>query len=252
MLLKINGNVFYSLDKFLDLESFDNLHENITFNLAKYNEYVWPSQTSQTGLFDQNHTIISKAFDEHRKLEKYSELNDLKLRTYLKLNKAVTLGLSFQITGNKSYPDEYHFKHRSAFCRDYPWTKEFKPVIDWIKDQNCFDDFGRIILWINEPNQKTTYHKDYPNQFKNREKPYFRRDPFIWLTGNPGKKLSVIDSDTNKEYESDSRAVVFDTNNYHCSIGHPYFTTYSLRIDGKFSESFLHKTGLYEHFKDFE
>jgi hypothetical protein len=60
--------------------------------------------------------------------------------------------------------------------------------------------------------------------------------------------LIAKDIDTGEEEFSTARACVFDTNNWHCSLGNNTFTSWSLRIDGSFNPEWARKIGIAGHY----
>lgn len=236
---KINNELFYNLEKYLDMKSFDELNDQINLTLAKNFQHFRPAGTSQATLHDQNFISIFNKRDEI--LKTHPELSSEHALFYAKLCGTVTLGTNFTVRGNKGYPATYYKKHLRESATLYPFDDQFKFLFDWIDAQGCFDEYGRVIFWINEPGQSTTLHRDY-------QLGKGRNDPFIWFTGIIPKQLSILDTETNTMHYSTSRACVFDSNNIHASKGHPTYVAWSLRVDGRFNKEWAEKAGISEYF----
>jgi hypothetical protein len=236
----INNQLFYDLEKYLDMKSFDELNDQINLTLAKNFQHFRPSGTEQGTLYDQN--FISVYNKRAEILKTHPELSHIHALFYAKLCGTVTLGTNFIVRGTKGYPAKYSEKYLRESAILYPFDDQFKFLFDWIDAQGCFDEYGRVIFWINESGQSTTLHRDYPvGEGLN--------DPFIWLTGIIPKQLTILDKTTNTIHYSTSRACVFDSNNIHASKGHPQHAAWSLRIDGKFNKEWAEKAGIADHFK---
>jgi len=238
----INGKPFVNLDDYLDIEAFDNLENRISLMLAKHSDKIQTSSTPQDTLYNREHVMFTNKMDEYKNNPSILDFNNEQLELYAKLNSAVTLGRHLSIRANMGYPATYRFKHMSRLTAELPWSADFKFVFDWIDDQKCFNDYGRVLFWINEPNQKTAFHRDYPDDNLDQ------RDSFIWLTGKNKKRLVLKDTDSGKEHMSDCRALVFDSTNPHCSQGNELFTAWSLRIDGIFNADWATEVGIAEYF----
>jgi hypothetical protein len=238
----INNQIFYNLENHLDMSSFDSMNDKIALALAKNYTHFRPSGTSQNTLYDQNTESVFKKRDEVYNNAPEGTMSYVDAWFYAKLTGAVTLGTNFVLRGNIGYPKTYSKKHENQYAYIFPYDNQFQFLFDWIDAQGCFNEYGRVLFWINEPCQKTALHRDYPDPIKSN------KDPFIWLTGIIPKKLVVLDPDTNEKHYSNTRACVFNTSNPHASEGHPQFTAWSLRIDGSFNKEWAEKAGIAEHF----
>jgi hypothetical protein len=238
----INGQPFVNLEPYLDMSAFDNLEDRISYALAKNSDNFQTSSTTQDTLYDKTQTIFVNKVVAYKKDPALSELSEKQLEWYAKLNKGLTLGNHLTIRMKPGYPSTYVIKHIDRFTVESPWAADFDFVLDWVKNQKCFKEFGRVLFWVNESNQKTAWHRDYPDN--NLDK----RDPFIWLTGKNKKSLMLKDPNTGEDYISDSRALVFNSTNPHCSLGNELYTSWSLRIDGVFDKEWATRAGIAEYY----
>lgn len=237
----INNKPFVNLEEYLDMYSFSNIENQISLMLAKHYDKIQTSSTPQDTLYNDEHTMFTNKITEYKEDPNTTGFNNEQFELYAKLNSAVTLGRHLSIRANMGYPATYKYKHMNRLTTNLPWSSDFQFVFDWIDAQNCFSDYGRVIFWINEPNQKTAFHRDYSDNNN-------IRDSFIWLTGKNKKKLVLKDSNTNEEHITNCRAVVFDSMNPHCSQGNEFFTSWSLRIDGLYNKDWATKVGIAEYF----
>jgi hypothetical protein len=243
----INNQPFINLDRFLDISSFQNLIPHINLAIAKNAESIEVGTSSQMNLLDQN----LKAFRDVKAHywghpDKYPpNLNSSQMDTYLKLNKYVTLTETLAVRGTRNYNrDISNFlkKHLVEGSVDTPSAKDFRFLTDWINDQNCFEEYGRIIFFISEAGATGIAHKDHSSQVK---------DMFIWLT-NPAapKIIKLVDKITGIRHKSESNSAVFDNREYHETINPTPWTSWSLRIDGVFKREWALKAGIYKHFAE--
>lgn len=240
----INNQLFYNLETYLDMQSFDSINDKICIALAKNYNHFRPSGTSQDTLYDQSTVSVYKKRDDVLKSELANQFKtQAQALFYAKLAGTVTLGTNFVLRGNIGYPATYSKKHMHEFSQKFEFDEQFKFLFDWIDAQGCFTEYGRVIFWINEPNQKTAFHRDYPTKTN-----AIHKDPFIWLTGVIPKRLVLLDDVTKELHYSTSRACVFNTNNIHSSIGNTTSASWSLRIDGAFNPAWAKNAGIAEYF----
>jgi hypothetical protein len=236
----INEKIWINLESYLDMESFFSFENQISYNLAKNAKYIETSYTPCYSLFDRQ----LDGYHE-KKIEyniQFSELGRYEINWYTKLQGTATLGNHLKIRENKGYPYTYKLKGLNEYTFNLAPYSDFKFLFDWIDEQNCFLEYGRTLFWINEPNQKTAFHTDYGDINSDN------RDMFIWLTGQYPKTLLLLDDTTNKIYETNNRALVFNNVNWHCSKGHSDYVSWSLRIDGVFNPIWAEKVGIKNYF----
>ncbi len=236
----INGEKWIDLSAHLDMSSFELLEDQISYNMAKNAKYIEPSYTPQFTLLNKN----LPGYLEERSVYKqqYPDFGPAEINWYTKLKGTATLGTQLVLRGNKGYPATYQHKHLDEYSVNLPASNDFKFLFDWIDQQNCFTEYGRTMFWINEPNQITAMHTDYGNPQLDK------RDMFIWLTGTNSKKILLKGNDSETIYETNSKAMIFNTINWHGSKGHPDYVSWSLRIDGAFNPEWAEKVGIREYF----
>jgi hypothetical protein len=235
----INGKNWINLEDHLDINSFDILHDKITFAIAKNAKHIETSYTPRNTLFNPLPGFLEERI---KNKEMFPEFDQSQINWYTKLKGTITLGTHLMLRGNKGYPRTYQYKHLNEYSADMPWANDFDFLFKWINDQKCFSEYGRVMFWINEPGQKTALHTDYGNI--NSEK----KDMFIWLTGRFKKRIILKDNVTGETYLSSYRAMIFNNVNWHGSIGDEQFTSWSLRIDGVFLPEWAESVKIKEYF----
>jgi len=242
-MFKINDNVIVSLDSFLDIESLLDLKPQIEYAIAKHSDLAVPSQYTGNIFLELGKGMLDITEDEKQTLlEKYPYIKDLthkELLLWLRYHFDITYGQShLQIISSKSW-DNKHLKEESNTT---PATESFKCLLDWVDKQNIFSSYGRVNLFLNEPYSITPIHHDPP------ERHISPKDQFIWITLSDRKQFFVYDESTNKKHYVNGTVSTFDNHNYHGSEPSRY-ASWSLRVDGVFSDEFLTKTGMVGHFQ---
>lgn len=237
----INGQNWINLENHLDMTAFDAMNDQIVYAIAKNAKYIEPSYTPGFTLFDRTRGGFIEESSKNKK--QFLEFDTNQLNWYTKLQGASTLGNHLILQGNMGYPASFEHKHLSKNSIILPAANDFNFLFDWIKNQNCFTDYGRTMFWINEPNQITATHTDYGNVDLGN------RDMFIWLTGRYPKTILLSDNETKEIHETNTRALVFNTVNWHGSKGHRDCVSWSLRIDGSFNPDWAEKVGIREYYK---
>ena len=133
--------------------------------------------------------------------------------------------------------DTYESKHDPSHCKDHPIISNFKPFIDWLELENIFEFIGRIVIFLNETGSSVIEHRDYSDGVS-------KKDQFIWICPLGNKKFYIRD-EKEKVYFN-SKFCYFDNANIHGSDIIEQ-SSFSIRVDGVFSKSFLDKTKLKNH-----
>ena len=149
------------------------------------------------------------------------------MHNVVQLNESIRL----RVTSN----GDYRIKHLAAACVDTPAMAYWQFLKEWIAAQQVFSEYGRIVVFVNEPGSITIPHRDYPEGF-------IQQDEFIWLAIDGRKKFWMM-SDNGTKYPINTRAAFFSSADLHGSDSNIY-PSYSIRIDGVFSQEFLKRTNL--------
>lgn len=241
----INGLPWFDLEPYLDLSDLEKQRHLFALAIASNPSHIFTSLVGiQSNLYDQKETELGDFAKMRARLpgedsEAFSTLGSMaRFYTYCKYMYPVTpLGLCMYIRTIRD--DNYFKKHKKEACIDTPVSSHFGFLLDWLDGSGVFEEYGRVILFLNEPGTSTPMHRDYPF-------PVSQKNQFIWLSLGNSKSFFVADDNGTKHHIT-SRCAIFDNANWHGSEPCCH-ATWSLRVDGVFSESFLEKTGLSSHF----
>lgn len=240
----ILGQPYLVLDKFVNTKSFDKILDTLILAVAKSSYAQGPTYTgpgyidrSQKSIHETYHEIISDQSHPYHKLLK--DLKNWEPYYFVKYKwPGHTLGQCLVI--RDAVTNSYLDKDNEEKCRDHPIKANFSDFLTWIDSQNIFSSIGRIVVFLNEAGTSVLEHMDYPDGIS-------RKDQFIWIAPLGNKNFFVRD-DKEKHFFN-GRFIYFDNSNIHGSDVIPQ-STFSIRIDGKFSETFLKKTKLSSHIHD--
>jgi hypothetical protein len=127
-----------------------------------------------------------------------------------------------------------------AWTHDAKYFPEFKEWIEKLQG-DVFEHIGRIIIFKAEHDGRTALHRDliYPdeNDFFNH------RHEFIHLRTRLDRDFYIWDQQADIKITATSHATFFNDQDWHNGGTCPR-QTFSIRIDGKFSELFRKKIGI--------
>lgn len=241
-MFKINNKIVVDLTPYVDIENLLSLKPFLEYAIVKNIEYQVPAQYDGDVFLDKGVGFID--IDDKTKqqmIEKYSYLSALNYKEmllWLRYNMDITYGQShLYVISSKTWEG----KHLKDNCELTPVTETFKPFLTWLEEQNIFSSYGRVVIFLNEPNCFTPIHHDppYPD--------ISPKDEFIWISVDSRKRFFIFDGDTKEKTYIPGLIGTFDNHNYHGSDPCKY-ANWSVRIDGIFSNDFLNRTGMVGHF----
>lgn len=244
MFYNILNQPYLPLDLWLDMKKFDSIVDDIILAVAKSSYAQGPTYPGP-GYLDKSKKTIYEIYREivsdplHPYYEMLKNLKNWEPYNFVKYKwPGHSLGqcLVLRSSGLGSYSD----KANSDKCIDYPIKENFKVFLNWLDEQNIFSSIGRIIVFLNESNTSVLEHCDYPDGIS-------RKDQFVWISPLSNKSFYVRDNE--QKYYMNSRVCYFDNANIHGSDLLPD-PTFSIRVDGLFSENFKLKTSLNKHLDD--
>jgi hypothetical protein len=128
-----------------------------------------------------------------------------------------------------SKPDSYFDLDKTELWNAAPASAEFTPLMDFIATLP-FKSTGRILIMYDDVNRPVTPHRDHTDTDVCHE--------FIWFRTNLRKPFYLLNADTQKKLYVTSHSAWFDTvNQFHGSEGAPGLT-FSIRVDGVFTDDF--------------
>lgn len=243
MILGINNHPYLDLSPYIDIDSLRNMHKEICFGLAKST-----SNTTiyGTGLGDLNDR---KSFmDLAKKYNASADQFDKEIFDTLDWNQRAIFFKLYEDMYNASrvvtlrdMPPEkrfenYFFKGKEKFTEPTKNADHFPKLLDWIYNLPIFSEIGRIIFFLNEHDCSLQVHMDSPKRFRHREE-------FIWLNPTGKKRFWILDPDTREKTYIEAPAAFFNSLDWHGGDAIPTYE-YSLRIDGKFTDSFREQLGI--------
>lgn len=136
--------------------------------------------------------------------------------------------------------DKFANKHLKSTVTRRKLSEEFQFIFDWIDEQDCFEQYGRVMFFFSDANSSGKIHRDYP-EWALQDNP---GDMFLWISGPVVKRIFVYDNTTEEKVYSQSRAVTFNNCNYHGGENLNDTRAWSMRVDGIFKEEWASKVGI--------
>jgi hypothetical protein len=252
MIRGINSQPYLNLDSHIDIDSFKKLHYKICKGLvlSKYKKegnLVKPGGCEQA--LDQGFKPFFLVIEEYHALPNDHEikvigreLGELKNRDqfllFLKLAMGAYDPYQFVFLKTEDGGWETRFEEKT-------WTPDaelFPELVEWLKtlEGTVFTHLGRIIFFKAEHDCLMPMHRDL---ILPEEHDYFdHRHEFLHLRSNLDKPFYIWDGDDTKVLV-ESHATFFNDQDWHAG-GRVNKQTYSLRVDGVFTEDFRNKIGI--------
>jgi len=234
----INNHPAIDLSSYVNVQSLLELKPYLDYAVVKssvsakpggYYSYMSLEQKGP-GIYDIQESEIDTSLPFVKDL-----IDNDQLVSWLRYQKDVIYGQqSIQII----YAPDYTTKHIRDKCVATKHANYFESLFDWTKQENIFKEFGRVVVFLNEPGVSTHIHFDEPHQ----------KNEFIWISLSNRKRFFMYDVDTQTKHYLDGLVGIFDTSNYHGADASDY-ASWSIRIDGVFTDDFLNRTGMYEYFR---
>lgn len=129
----------------------------------------------------------------------------------------------------------------------YAWTNNinnFTGLRTWLDSLigTVFEQYGRILFFIHEHDCGLLLHRDGLKSVPHK-------NDFLWINPTALKKFYVYDEDTNTRHDVLSKAAFFNDLDMHGGDVTSQMT-WSLRIDGVFTQQFKEKLGI-EHLTEY-
>lgn len=244
----INNKHYFDLEPHVDMKELEDMYPDIVLGIVKSNlaglikdsgadtenfsDKTLPSITNKT-----NSTVK----DKNNPYYKYYEELNFDIPACRSFNKYVfDLSMMGQLLYLRGYGSKgIQYKHVEEANFDSPGYAYFPRFKKWVNNLKIFDSIGRIIFWFNAPGEPASIHKDtfvgYP-------------DHFMLINLRPNRKeLFVVHPDTNEHLVIPSKAYVFDTRNYHGTVGKD-FSGFTIRIDGIYNKQWAINAGVWDFF----
>lgn len=254
MIRGINSQPYIDLDSYIDVDGFTKLHYEICRGLAQA-EYKKEGNMVKPGGCDAYVPPFKPLF---KALEEYHALpNDHEIKIQGRLlgeyNNRDKFMLFLKLAFGAYDPYQFIFLKTEeggwqTRFEEKQWTPDalnyFPKLVDWLNNlitENVFEHLGRIIFFKAEHDCLMPMHRDLilPDETE-----YFdHRHEFIHIRPNLDKPFYIWDTDINHKILVESRATFFNDQDWHAG-GRTNTQTYSLRIDGIFTEEFRKRVGM--------
>jgi len=254
MIRGINNQPYINLEPFIDIEGFKQLHYKICKGLVlaeykKEGNIVKPGGID--GVIEYPFKPLYKAIEEYEALPENHEIrvigkeigewnNRDKFVLFLKLTLGAYDPYQFIFLKTEDGGWETRFKEK-AWTNDIQYFPELKQWLENLVSSGVFKHLGRIIFFKAEHDCILPLHRDLilpaETDYSNH------RHEFIHLRPNLDKPFYIWDPDINQTIPVTSLASFFNDQDWH-SGGKAEKQTYSLRIDGIFTDEFREKLGI--------
>lgn len=255
MIIGINNLPYIDIEPYLNMETFDSLQSEILLGFAEAREFAkegtWmtPGFTHEESSYIMNWKPIYKAIEEFKNLPddnpiKISGLTLYKdFKNYHQRNK-FTRFLKMAMGAYDPYIyyflwEEGSWDDRSAARKLTDEAVYFPNVVKWIEnmiDEEIFEHIGRVIFFHCEADGIPFEHRDLDAKNGiNNISPH--RNEFIHIRPNTKKAFYVWDPETKNKIYLNTRAAWWNDQDWHGGE-RIIEQSYSLRIDGKFTEKF--------------
>ena len=261
MIHGINNKVYFDMEPYVSMETFDNLQTEIMtgFALARHyaKEGTWmaPGFTFEDMSYKHNWKPIYQAMQEFQQLPDNDPIKiaGLKLiptdfKNFQQRN-IFTRYLKMAMGAYDPYIyyylwEEGSWDDRTAPRKLTPEAEYFPNTVKWIESMvgTIFQDIGRVIFFHCEHDGLPFEHRDLDaRNGVNVVKPH--RNEFIHIRPDTRNQFYIWDPEKKFKYGINTRAAWWNDTDWHGG-NRVMAQTYSLRIDGKFTEEFRKQLGI--------
>lgn len=264
MIKGINNKIYFDLDQYLDINGFKELHPKICRGFAEAREFAKEGTWMSPGFDLRDASYILNWKPIYKTVEEYIalpddhpiKLNSIDLYKNIKDHTSRNKFTRFIKASMGAYdPYVYYFLWEEGSWDDRTaprkLTKEaeyFPEVVTWVENliaENIFDHIGRVIFFLCDHDGIPFEHRDLDGKngvYKLHEYSDHRNE-FIHLRSNTKKGFYIWDPEKQNKYYLNCHAAWWNDQDWHG--GEKIMEqSYSLRIDGKFSNAFRQKLGI--------
>jgi hypothetical protein len=252
MIRGIAGQPYINLDPYLDVETIKSLHYKICKGIVQ-SKYKKEGNIVRPGGFGDAYDLTFKptflALEEYQALPDDHEIKVLG-RELGELDNRDQFVLFLKLVLGAYDPYQFIFLKTEAGgwetrFEEKPWTPDaelFPELKQWIENLQgtVFKHLGRIIIFKAEHDGITGLHRDliYPHEddYTNH------RHEFIHLRTRLDRPFYIWDAETDTKIETTSYATFFNDQDWH-NGGTANVQTFSIRIDGEFTDEFRKTAG---------
>lgn len=260
----INKIPYIDMEKYLDMETFNKLQPEIIRGFAEAREFAKEGTWMKPGFklkdmsYKHNWKPVYQAMEEFIQLpdtdpikqggiDLYRDFKNYKIRNkftrYLKMAMGAYDPYIYYFLWEEGSWDDRTAARKLAEEATY-----FPNVVKWVENtitDRIFEHIGRVIFFHCEADGIPFEHRDLDAKNGVFDKDYYtpHRNEFIHIRPNTKKAFYIWDPDTKNKIYLNTRAAWWNDQDFHG--GEKIMEqSYSLRIDGKFTESFREKLGI--------
>jgi len=231
-MIGVDYNIPYvNMDKYIDIEKFLSLTEEICKGISKSSFHYSSSGSRTYGLEHYPNTKMPYDSEiEYKDLVK--GMNDNEKRLFLKYYKKVWYGTSGLFIRKHQ---NYLYKHLAEYSEYTENANHFPNFIKYIENDLPFEQIGRVFIFLQDHMMPLAEHRDSMSDDYSDE-----LTDFLWFTiDSNAMKFFIRDNTLNKHYV-DGTCVWFNENDRHGSDG-VVDATFCIRVDGVFNAEFKEK-----------
>jgi hypothetical protein len=261
MIKGINGQIYIDMEKHIDMNKFMELQPEIYKGFALAREHAkegtWmaPGFTFDDMSYKHNWKPVYQAMQEFMQLPDDSpikqagmELMPKDFKNFQERN-LFTRYLKMAMGAYDPYIyyylwEEGSWDDRTAPRKLTPEAQHFPNVVKWVESMvgTIFVDIGRVIFFHCEHDGLPFEHRDLDaKNGVNVVKPH--RNEFIHIRPDTRNQFYIWDPETKNKYGINTRAAWWNDVDWHGG-NRVMAQTYSIRIDGKFTDEFREKLGI--------
>jgi len=261
MIIGINKQPYYDLAQYIDMAEFDQLQPEILTGFAlardqaKEGTWMAPGFTFEDMSYQPHWKPIYKAAEEFAALpdgdpikEAGMKLMPLDFKNFQQRNK-FTRFLKMAMGAYDPYIyyylwEEGSWDDRTAPRKLTPEAEYFPNTVKWIESLvgTVFEDIGRVIFFHCEADGIPFEHRDLDAK-NGMNQTFLHRNEFIHIRPNTKKAFYIWDPETKNKVYLNTRVAWWNDQDWHGGE-RIMEQSYSLRIDGKFTDEFRKKLGI--------
>lgn len=243
---RIGDKLWVGFDEHIDLRRLESLELELITGIAKARQYIEPLTVgSRNCQFDKSicETLVwmleNPDDPELKQLQEQGATFHEQYDFVRYRHKTAVFGEKLMLRAYENYAGGFARKHIARLNKDREAYKFFPGLRSFIDDSGIFKEVGRVIIFLTPPGSGVPIHSDYADG-------QTRRDQFLWLNIKGQKSFFILDENLQKDYITASSAV-FDNTTWHGGDPNPG-SSFTVRVDGLFTDEWMHRTGIYEHF----
>lgn len=263
MIKGINNNPYIDLESYLDMTEFDRLQPEIIRGFAEAREFAKEGTWMKPGFEFKDMSYIHNWKPVYQAMEEFLALPDndpIKIngidlykdfRNYKQRNK-FTRYIKMALGAYDPYIyyflwEEGSWNDRTAARKLTEEAEYFPNVVKWVEQLQgtVFDHIGRVIFFHCEHDGVPFEHRDLDatNGVFGKDHYTAHRNEFIHIRPNTKKAFYLWDPDAKNKIYLNTRAAWWNDQDFHGGE-RIMEQSYSLRIDGKFTDEFREKLGI--------